>query len=333
MAMNSLLDKLRDRLQAFRSARGGNVMIIFSLAIIPIVGAVGAAVDYSRANSAKADMQAALDSTALKLAKDGSTLSSTEMQASATSYFNAIFNRPEAQNVAVTATTAGSTLTVSGSATIKTTMMGIVGFSQLNISASSTATWGMKKLEIALVLDNSGSMNGSNKMSALQSASHQLLSTLQKAAANLGDIRVAIIPFANNAKIDAMNAYGTTNLTIGFAWGWHALTPNEPLTEATAPSSGIDKYIILLTDGTNTDNRWWTDSSKVDARTKAICANIKAAGIKIYTVKVMDGDATVLQGCASESNMYSQVTSSSQISTAFTTIAKSLITSSLRITK
>ncbi len=422
MAMNSLLDKLRDRLQAFRSARGGNVMIIFSLAIIPIVGAVGAAVDYSRANSAKADMQAALDSTALKLAKDGSTLSSTEMQASATSYFNAIFNRPEAQNVAVTATTAGSTLTVSGSATIKTTMMGIVGFSQLNISASSTATWGMKKLEIALVLDNSGSMNGSNKMSALQSASHQLLSTLQKAAANLGDIRVAIIPFANyvkigtayktkpwldwrymnnsggggeqcgydhrqdggspsswtgcvndrdqpydiqdttptgdmatwypalncktaaiqpltsdwtalNAKIDAMNAYGTTNLTIGFAWGWHALTPNEPLTEATAPSSGIDKYIILLTDGTNTENRWWTDSSKVDARTKAICANIKAAGIKIYTVKVMDGDATVLQGCASESNMYSQVTSSSQISTAFTTIAKSLITSSLRITK
>src|SRR5262249_47526709 len=337
--------KLRNQLQAFRSARGGNVMLIFALAIIPIVGAVGAAVDYSRANSVKADMQAALDSTALKLAKDGAaTLSSTDMQSSATSYFTAIFHRPEAGNVAVTPSVSGSTLTVSGSATINTTVMGVLGFNQLSISGSSTVSWGAKKLEVALVLDNSGSMNGSNKLSALQSASHQLLSTLQKAAANPGDIRVAIIPFANyvkigtvyknkpwldwrfmnnsggggeqcgydhrqdggsplswtgcvndrdqpydiqdttpttdpatwypalncktasiqpltsdwtalNAKIDTMNAYGTTNLTIGFAWAWHALTPNEPLTEATAPSSGIDKYIVLLTDGTNTENR------------------------------------------------------------------------------
>src|SRR5262249_47179449 len=114
-AMNHLLVKLRSRLQAFRSARGGNVAVIFGVAIIPIVGAVGAAVDYSRANSAKTDMQAALDSTALKLAKDGAaTLSSTALQSSATSYFNAIFHRPEAQNAAVTPTISGSTLTVSG---------------------------------------------------------------------------------------------------------------------------------------------------------------------------------------------------------------------------
>src|SRR5262249_25940608 len=88
MAMNCLLVKLHNRLQAFRSARGGNVALIFAIAVIPIVGAVGAAVDYSRANSAKTDMQAALDSTALKLAKDGAaTLSSTALQSSATSYF------------------------------------------------------------------------------------------------------------------------------------------------------------------------------------------------------------------------------------------------------
>src|SRR5262249_62284126 len=144
MAMNSVLVRLCNQLQAFRSERGGNVMLIFALAIIPIVGAVGAAVDYSRANSAKADMQAALDSTALKLAKDGSTLSSTDMQASATSYFNAIFHRPEAQNVAVTSTVSGSTLTVSGSGMINTTVMGVLGINMLNISGSSTVSWGAK---------------------------------------------------------------------------------------------------------------------------------------------------------------------------------------------
>ena len=36
----------------------------FALATIPLIGFVGAAVDYSRANSAKAAMQAALDATA-----------------------------------------------------------------------------------------------------------------------------------------------------------------------------------------------------------------------------------------------------------------------------
>ena len=61
--------RLRQRWQRFRSARGGNVAITFAIATVPIIGAVAAAVDYSHANSVKAAMQAALDSTALMLAK------------------------------------------------------------------------------------------------------------------------------------------------------------------------------------------------------------------------------------------------------------------------
>ena len=43
---------------------------MLALGIIPLMGAVGAAVDYSRANSARTAMQAALDATALMLAKN-----------------------------------------------------------------------------------------------------------------------------------------------------------------------------------------------------------------------------------------------------------------------
>ena len=43
-------------------------------ASFPLIGAVGAAVDYSRANSARTAMQAALDSTALMLSKDAQSL-------------------------------------------------------------------------------------------------------------------------------------------------------------------------------------------------------------------------------------------------------------------
>jgi Flp pilus assembly protein TadG len=55
---------LRRSLGAFRKANTGNIAITFALATLPVVGSVGFAVDYSHANSVKAAMQAALDSTA-----------------------------------------------------------------------------------------------------------------------------------------------------------------------------------------------------------------------------------------------------------------------------
>ena len=63
--------------------RKGGVAPLLALAIIPIVGAVGAAVDYSRANLVRTSMQNALDSTALMLSKDAQTLTSTQLGAKA----------------------------------------------------------------------------------------------------------------------------------------------------------------------------------------------------------------------------------------------------------
>jgi len=62
--------KFRRTLSAFRLAQAGNVAITFAFASLPIIGFVGAAVDYSRANSVKAAMQTALDATALMLSKE-----------------------------------------------------------------------------------------------------------------------------------------------------------------------------------------------------------------------------------------------------------------------
>ena len=79
----------------FNKAEGGNVLMIFTLAIIPIMGLIGAAVDYSRANSDKAAMQAAVDATALALSKTVTTLTSSQVSQWATNYFNSVFNRTD----------------------------------------------------------------------------------------------------------------------------------------------------------------------------------------------------------------------------------------------
>ncbi len=58
------LKKLARQWRAFGEAEGGNVAIIFGMSLIPLVGLVGAAVDYSQANSVRSAMQTAADSTA-----------------------------------------------------------------------------------------------------------------------------------------------------------------------------------------------------------------------------------------------------------------------------
>ena len=121
-------------------------------------------------------------------------------------------------------------------------------------------------------------------------------------------------------------------LSLGLVWGWHALTPTLPLTEGSAPDpSKLDKVIILLTDGTNTQNRWSSSESSIDARTSAACANVRAASIQVYTVRVIDGNTTLLQNCATKPSMYYDVQQASQLNGVFTSIAQTL--ANLRIAK
>jgi hypothetical protein len=135
-----------------------------------------------------------------------------------------------------------------------------------------------------------------------------------------------------NAKIDQMIADGNTNVTMGLAWGFHALSPTTPLTEGVAyGTANMTKYMIILTDGTNTENRWENtdggtpssaETAAIDARTALACTNIKAAGIKIYAVRVIDGNATLLRNCATDAaTMYFDVQDASQLTAVFSAIA------------
>ncbi len=124
--------KLRSALRNFRVARGGNVAITFAFATIPVIGAIGAGFDYSHANSVKADLQAALNSTALMLAKNAATLSNGDLQTKARNYFTALFNRPEATIDGISATytaSAGSQVVVNGSVDVPTTFLRVLGTS------------------------------------------------------------------------------------------------------------------------------------------------------------------------------------------------------------
>src|SRR5438128_8968740 len=123
MDITSLFDRFRTLVRELRAANAANVTVTFALATIPMVGFVGAAVDYSHANSVKAAMQAASDSTALMLSKSASTMTQSQIQTNATAYFTALFTRPEATGLQVTATyttTGGNQIQVAATANVAT---------------------------------------------------------------------------------------------------------------------------------------------------------------------------------------------------------------------
>src|SRR4029078_12713091 len=109
-----------------------NVTATFALSLVPIVGFVGAAVDYSHGNSVKTSLQAATDAAVLMLSKSASSMNQTQMETQALTYITALFNRPEATGLTVAVTytsTNGSELLVSSSATVKSDFMNMMGVS------------------------------------------------------------------------------------------------------------------------------------------------------------------------------------------------------------
>ena len=117
------------------------------------------------------------------------------------------------------------------------------------------------------------------------------------------------------AQVSGLYPLGATNQPIGLVWGWQSLVGGGPLAAPAKDSNYtyID-VIILLSDGLNTQDRWYGNgsatSTQVDARMydssgNGTCANIKAAGITIYTIQVNTGGdptSTLLQNCATDAD-------------------------------
>src|SRR5436853_2906213 len=163
--------RMPDMFSRFMRDRRGGVAPMFAIAVIPVLGLTGAAIDYSRANSVRTGMQAAIDATALAMAKLAPTLTPSELQQKTTDYFNTMFTHPEAKNLVITPTDTtggGAQLTLAVNGAVDTTFMNIMGFSSINIGSTSTVKWGNTRLRVALVLDNTGSMADAGKIDALK---------------------------------------------------------------------------------------------------------------------------------------------------------------------
>ena len=198
-----MMQASRGRIRRFQRDAKGSAAILFGLALIPILLGVGIAIDYGRALIVRERMAEAADSAALAIGS-WQGLSQDELKIKAQQFFSA--NYPSSAigtPTAVAVSFANHDITVSVSATVPTTFMKLANVSSIDVAASSTATVGMGTLEVALVLDNSGSMEGS-KIATLKTAANDLVDLLfdsAKFSAKPDPIRISVVTFANSVNV------------------------------------------------------------------------------------------------------------------------------------
>ena len=157
-------------------------------------------------------MQAVLDATTLMISNEALDLQNGQVQQKAKTYFKSQFTRGDVSNLNVSfalVTNAPGDFTVVGEATARmdTSMAQIIGYKTMDLRATSQVRWGFKSLELALALDNTGSMASKNNMVELKAAVKLLLATLKKNSKVPGDTKIAIIPFATVVDIGTENAH------------------------------------------------------------------------------------------------------------------------------
>ena len=189
----------------FRDGNRGNVAFVFAVSIVPLLFAVGAALDLIRANQAEAALQGAADAAALAAGASDRT-TDADTVAIATNYVRKNFTARVIEDIkamTITNNAAAGELTVQLTGEVQTTFFGLVGFPTFNVRVSSTASRASTgPLELVLALDITGSMSVNGKIDSLKTASTSLIDTVM----NSDDISVGIVPFSDYMNVGLSRA-------------------------------------------------------------------------------------------------------------------------------
>jgi Flp pilus assembly protein TadG len=431
---------LRRKAAQFVLDRDGSIPLLFGLALVPMLAGVGAAVDYSRASDARTQLQNAVDSTVLAVAKRSPVLTDAQIQSEAEIYFRSTLKgRHDLTALPLTVTRTNKKLSIAASGVLPTSFTKLFGVTRMNVATLAEANIAQRKVELALALDNTGSMNDLGKMTELKKATRNLIASAEAAApAGSGMIKMALVPYTTQVRlnttglgaptwlaakdetverdfpdiwrsqmierrnwtgcltdrgagfdtndrrtdvtrpdsfypavvcdrdlrrpqlaavqpltdnwnalrntVDAMSADGCTNVTIGARFGLAALSPTDIVGGAPVAfgAADVDKYLIILTDGLNTKNRFTNacggsgSATSIDDKTKTMCDEIKAKSsrrdargnpipdVKVFTVRVIEGNRTLLTNCATSASMYREVSNAAGIDAVFKDILREI---------
>lgn len=192
----------------FLKSSSGNIAIMFSLAAVPLLLGAGAASDILRANNANTVLQAATDAAALAgVAGKNNKLNADKIALAVNSFLESNGANKILKNVTVVDTgfDAKGVFHVKMTGKIETTFMALAGFHTMDVIGYSEVEAGSGGLEVALVLDTTGSMNAQGRLAALKVSANDLIDKLLTDKAADSYIKIGIVPFADYVNVGVSN--------------------------------------------------------------------------------------------------------------------------------
>lgn len=246
--------------------RRGAVAVTLALSLIPLSVAALGAVDLTRAVSARSQLQDALDAAALAAAKSVTAASSppsktdnANLQAAGDASWRQ--NLPASPDYAVQSKTFqfsadGKSVTGDATATVQSLIVqALLGGQPMSVAAHAEVLRGGKNLEVALVLDRTGSMKGA-PLTSLKAGATDFVNAIIPATPSQYTSKISLVPY-------------TMGVNVG---GALAAAAHGPAPTTGCPDSkgawayGCQKFTFTGADGVT---KTWPASTCVTERTDA----------------------------------------------------------------
>lgn len=209
---NFAINIFRNSFRDFHSNQKGGFTILFALVLTILVGATGGAIDYARGHLLKSELASAVDAATLA---GGASVNSDDLEGIMQKYFDANFPQnylgATVSTISFEVSDDGNTLTAEASATLDYSLLTLFLESQMSVVASSEVTLETKGMEVVLVMDNTGSMNGS-KMSSMLVAAQGLIDILYGENEVVDNMWVGLVPYTATVNIGNNNTGWITGL-------------------------------------------------------------------------------------------------------------------------
>jgi Flp pilus assembly protein TadG len=268
-----------ERLKAFLAPvigdRRGAAAMILAFTMIPMFGAVGLAVDSSLGYLLLSRMSKALDTAGLAAGRVALNDNAEEV---AREYFDANFGTGEGAATLADFTfdldESNTFVTLTARATTPTFFMRIFGRDQMEVFARTVIERETTGMELALVMDNTGSMWGSvsgtnlsgTPFLAMQNAALDLIDIIYGDETEIDNLWVSLVPYSAMVNIGNSRTGWLRSTDRVFTnpgsygldpWKGCVMARATPMDQDdTPPSSNAEKFTSFFYASSSTDNNW-----------------------------------------------------------------------------
>jgi Flp pilus assembly protein TadG len=189
-------------------ARDGGAGIVMALSTIPLVGGTGLAIDTARAFVVESRMGKALDAAGLAA---GRVALEDRVETDARAFFAANYRDGlmgsdiTAADIDIQVDSNAEFITVTAQTSMPTTFMRIFGKDTVSVSAQSVIQRVTSGSEIALVMDNTGSMSGT-KIDTMKAAAQDLVDIVFGDAERYDELWFSLVPYTSTVNVGASNS-------------------------------------------------------------------------------------------------------------------------------